>query len=277
MLIHLARLSAGEKVLIHSAAGGVGLAAVQVAQRAGAEIFATAGSPEKREFLKRLGVEHVFNSRSLEFAEKISELTDRKGIDVVLNSLTGDFIPKSLSILNEKGRFLEIGKRDIWDEQRVAQFKKISAYHVVDLGETARDNPQLVGSVLREVMAGVRDGSLKPLPLRVFSSDEVVSAFRHMQQAKHIGKIVIVPGKLADLETVVAGVRQPASQGKFSGNATYLITGGLGGLGLCTAQWMAESGAKFLVLMGRSAPSAEASVVLDKLEEKGVRVVDSSR
>ena len=273
MLIHLARLSAGEKVLIHSAAGGVGLAAVQVAQRAGAEIFATAGSPEKREFLKRLGVEHVFNSRSLEFAEKISELTNRKGVDVVLNSLAGDFIPKSLCILNEKGRFLEIGKRDIWDEQRVAQFKKISAYHVVDLGETARDNPQLVGSVLREVMAGVRDGSLKPLPLRVFSSDEVVSAFRHMQQAKHIGKIVIVPRKLADLETVVAGVRQPASQGKFSGNATYLITGGLGGLGLCTVQWMAGSGAKFLVLMGRSAPSAEASVVLDKLEEKGVRVV----
>ena len=138
---------------------------MQVAQRAGAEIFATAGSPEKHEFLKRLGVKHVFNSRSLEFAEKISELTNRKGIDVVLNSLTGDFIPKSLSILNEKAGFWRSAKETFGMSSALRSFKKIGAYHVVDLGATARDNPELVGSMLREIMEAVKDGSLKPLPL----------------------------------------------------------------------------------------------------------------
>ena len=268
-LVRLARLSAGEKVLIHSAAGGVGLAAVQVAQRAGAEIFATAGSPEKRELLKALASKHVFDSRSLEFAEKILELTSRKGIDVVLNSLTGDFIPKSMSLLNGTGRFLEIGKRDIWDEGRVARFKKIGAYHVVDLGATARDNPELVGSMLREIIAAVKDGGIKPLPFRVFSSGETVSAFRHMQQARHVGKIVIAPEKSSDR---IAASAESAPPTHFSGDASYLVTGGLSGLGLCTAQWMAERGAGCLVLMGRSAPSAQASAAFDAMKKSGARV-----
>ena len=131
-LIHLAHLSAGEKVLIHSAAGGVGLAAVQVAQRAGAEIFATAGSPEKRKFLKAPRHPARLRFALARVRGKILEITSRKGIDVVLNSLAGDFIPTSLTLLNHHGRFLEIGKRGIWDEERVARFKNIGAYHVVD-------------------------------------------------------------------------------------------------------------------------------------------------
>jgi acyl transferase domain-containing protein/NADPH:quinone reductase-like Zn-dependent oxidoreductase/NAD(P)-dependent dehydrogenase (short-subunit alcohol dehydrogenase family)/acyl carrier protein len=267
-LIHVGNLARGEKVLIHAAAGGVGLAAVQIAQRAGAEIFATAGSPKKREFLKSLGVQHVLHSRSVEFAREIIELTNGQGVDVVLNSLNGEFIPKSLSIMNEKGRFIEIGKREIWDEQRVAQFRKIAAYHVVDIEATTRDNPPYFGSMLREIVKRVNDGSLKPLPLRVFSSDDIVSAFRHMQQAKHIGKIVIVPEKPANRAPTIAQAGP-----NFSRDATYLITGGLGGLGLRTAQWMVEHGAGCLALMGRSAPTAEVSTALAAMKTRGARVV----
>ena len=277
-LIELAKLSAGEKVLIHAAAGGVGLAAVQLAQRAGAEIFATAGSPEKREFLKALGVEHVMNSRTLDFAAEMMEITGGQGVDVVLNSLNGEFIPHSLSVLKDSGRFLEIGKRDIWDEQKVARFKRIGAYHIVDLVAVSRHNPALMKTILNQVMAGFQDNSLKPLPLRVFPCREVVHAFRHMQQAKHIGKIVIAPDEAGSI--LAADLRQPAvSNGRgtlkanFSPDASYLITGGLGGLGLLTAQWMVERGARHVVLMGRSGASEAARAAIGAMEEAGARVV----
>ena len=118
-LNHLGRLAEGERVLIHAAAGGVGQAALRIARRAGAEIFATAGSPEKREFLRSLGVQHVMDSRSLDFADEVMELTDGEGVDVVLNSLAGEFIPKSLSTLRPGGRFLEIGKVDFLQHTRL--------------------------------------------------------------------------------------------------------------------------------------------------------------
>ncbi len=276
-LVHLAQLSAGEKVLIHSAAGGVGLAAVQLALRAGAEVFATAGSEEKHEYLKSLGVRHVFNSRSLDFAEKILERTNGQGIDIVLNSLSGEFIPKSISVLSENGRFVEIGKRDIWDARRARQFKKFSAYHVVDMAQIARDNPKLIGSMLRDVIVDVKHGSLKPLPVRVFPTDEAVSAFRHMQQAKHIGKIALVSAKPGDRAAPIVqtdrNVPGEVRAAHFIKDASYLITGGLGGLGLRTAKWMLESGAGCLVLMGRSAPSSDLADAISAMEQAGGRVV----
>src|SRR6185369_15044825 len=134
-LNRLARMKAGDRVLIHAATGGVGLAALQIAQRAGAEIFATAGSPEKRQYLQSLGVEHVMNSRTLDFADEIRTRTNGEGIDIVLNSLAGEFIPRSLSTLRAGGRFLEIGKAGIWtDEQMVAARPDIT-YFPIQLGE----------------------------------------------------------------------------------------------------------------------------------------------
>ena len=115
----------------------------------------------------------------------------------------------------------------------------------------------------------MKDGGIKPLPFRVFSSGETVSAFRHMQQAKHVGKIVIAPEKSSDR---IAASAESAPPTHFSGDASYLVTGGLSGLGLCTAQWMAERGAGCLVLMGRSAPSAEASAAFDAMKKSGARV-----
>jgi len=261
-LVGLARIQAGERVLIHAAAGGVGMAAVQLAQRAGAEVFATAGSEEKRQALRRLGVGRVMDSRSLAFADELMASTGGEGVDVVLNSLSGEFIPRSLSVLRSGGRFLEIGKRGIWDAERVAAFKPGVAYFVVDLAATSRQDPALIGSVLGDVMAGIERGSLRPLPYQVFPRDEAEAAFRLMAQARHVGKVVV---DLGDSEATTL----PAS---FRSDGTYLITGGVAGLGLLIAEWMVERGARSLVLAARSAPKAASAATIAKLERAGARV-----
>ncbi len=275
--IHLGKLRPGERVLIHSAAGGVGMAAVQLAQRAGAEVYATAGSEAKREFLRSLGVRHVFDSRSLHFAREVIQLTNNEGLDVILNSLSGEFIPVSLSVLKDRGRFLEIGKRDIWAREQVDNFKRVHSYHVVDLAAASQENPALIKTLLREVMAGIIDGSLKPLPMRIFSASEVVSAFRCMQGAKHIGKIVVEQvgedrrAKIVDRESLLP-IRDPQSTIRDP-QSTILITGGLAGLGLLTAQWLVEQGARHLALLARSAPSETARFAIAEMEKRGVKIL----
>ena len=160
-LNHLAKIQAGDRVLIHAAAGGVGLAAVTLAQRAGAEIFATAGSPEKRAFLKSLGVSHVMDSRSLGFADEIMRITGGRGVDVVLNSLADQFVDRSFEVIARNGRFLEIGKRGLWDQERVAKLNRNIQYFVVDWSVDARNNPSLIESMLRELMAAFDRGELE--------------------------------------------------------------------------------------------------------------------
>jgi NADPH:quinone reductase-like Zn-dependent oxidoreductase/acyl carrier protein len=268
-LHHLGRLAQGERVLIHAASGGVGLAAVQLAQRAGAEVFATAGSPDKREFLHSLGVEHVFDSRSLAFADEIMERTNRQGVDVVLNSLAGEAVPRSISTLRAYGRFLEIGKRDIYQDRQLGlrPFQNNLSFFAIDINRLLRERPAFARSLWDEVMQQFEDGSLRPLPLRVFPISQAVSAFRHMQQAKHIGKVVV---SLEDREVIV----EPPS-GKpplFRAEDTYLITGGLGGLGLAVAQWMVSQGARHLVLAGRSGATVAAQEAIRGMEQGGAQV-----
>lgn len=266
-LHHLGRLREGERILIHAAAGGVGLAAVQVAQQLGAEIFATAGSPEKREFLRALGVEHVMDSRSLDFADDVMERTGGKGIDIVLNSLAGEAIPKSLSILAAYGRFIEIGKQDIYNNTQLGlrPFRNNLAYFAVDIDRLWRERPDEASALFREMMRLFADGSLHPLPHRVFPLSQATHAFRHMAQARHIGKIVITNYQL------------PIQNRKSKiGNsrATYLITGGLGGFGLATAQWLVQQGARHLVLLGRSGASTPAArSVVESMQAEGVEVM----
>ncbi|MDZ7269350.1 MAG: SDR family NAD(P)-dependent oxidoreductase [candidate division KSB1 bacterium] len=292
-LIHLGRLAAGERVLIHSAGGGVGLAAVQLAQRAGAIIFATAGSGEKRERLRELGVRYVMDSRSLDFAHEIMQFTDEEGVDVVLNSLSGEFIPTSLSVLKDDGRFLEIGKREIWSAAQVNDFKRVGAYHVVDLAAAAAANPGLIREILAQVMAGFADGHLRPLPFQEFPSHEVVKAFRLMQSGRHFGKIVVsqqvAGGKGQEAsgkgqgekgEGLEAREKRQGARGEeqeagipLRSNATYLITGGLAGLGLLTAQWLVERGVRHLVLMGRSGASESAREKIAAMEQAGAQVM----
>ena len=192
-LHHIGRLSQGERVLIHAAAGGVGLAAVRLAQLAKAEVFATAGSPQKREYLKSIGVEHVFDSRSLDFAERILETTNGEGVDVILNSLAGEFISKSLALLKPFGRFLEIGKSDIYHNAQLGlePFKKGLAFHAIDLEIVARERPALYRQLFREILEHFERGELAPLPYRSFSAAAADQAFTYMAEAKHIGKVVL--------------------------------------------------------------------------------------
>ena len=190
-LYGLAQLRPGQRVLIHAAAGGVGLAAVELAQRQGAEVFATAGSPEKREFLHTLGITHVMDSRSLTFADQILDATAGKGVDVVLNSLSGEFVSASMRTLATGGCFLELGKRDIWAPETVAICRPDIRYFAYDLGAEAEADRNLLRPMLNEILAAVAEGSLRRLPVTAFPLEEVRDAMRFMAQARHVGKIVL--------------------------------------------------------------------------------------
>ncbi len=269
-LHHIGRIQKGESILIHAAAGGVGLAAVQIAQAAGATIFATAGSPEKREYLHSLGVESVMDSRSLRFADEIMQLTDGRGVDIVLNSLAGEFIAKSLSVLGPYGRFLEIGRRDIYGNSQLGlfPFQRNLSFSAIDLDRLQHERPELVGALLRDIMAQVEAGCFTPLPLTVFPVTEAPDAFRYMAQAKHTGKIVI------SMSADGAVVRSGAGD-HFHSDGTYLITGGFGGIGLKLARWMVDRGARSLVLVGRRGPNADAELVLESLRNAGCAVMQA--
>ena len=258
---HLARMQRGDRVLIHAAAGGVGMAAVRLALRAGAEVFATAGSEWKRGLLRSMGVRHVFDSRSASFAAEIMACTAGRGVDVVLNSLAGELIDASFSVLARGGRFVEIGKRGIKDAAWVAALNRDLRYHIVDWGETAAREPALIGALFARLTDELRAGTLAPLPLRVFSEEHAARAFRFMAQARHAGKIV---------------VSQAGSPMRVRRDATYLVTGGLSGLGLLTARWLAERGAARLVLIGRRGVTPEATVVLDGLRASGTQVLTAA-
>ena len=258
-LSYLAGMQAGDRVLIHAAAGGVGMAAVRLAQRAGAEVFATAGSPRKRELLRSIGVKHVFDSRSTDFADELLALTGGRGVDVVLNSLSGEQIDASFRVLARGGRFVEIGKRGIKVPEWVAALNRDLRYFIVDWGETAAKEPALIGEMLARLVDELGRGTLAPLPHHVFCLDETDRAFRLMAQARHVGKIVIRHG-----QRTKASLRR---------DGTYLITGGLSGLGLLVAQSFAAQGAGRLVLVGRRGVSSDAVEVLDAIRDGGTTVL----
>jgi NADPH:quinone reductase-like Zn-dependent oxidoreductase/SAM-dependent methyltransferase/acyl carrier protein len=256
-LHHLGRLKAGDRVLIHAAAGGVGLAAVQLALRAGTEVFATAGSESKRAYLRSLGVSHVFDSRSAAFAAEIRRITNGRGVDVVLNSLANEIVDASFEITAVGGRFLEIGKRGIWSDAQVSALNKSISYHVIDWGEIAPRNPDLIGGMLREIMVWAERGEIQPLPTRVWNYSDAKQALRFMAQARHIGKIVL---------------RQPGSPFTVRDKGLYVITGGFGALGIKTAKWLFAEGARNFALIGRSKPSDFAAQDIAAMRLVGARV-----
>ena len=272
-LNHVARIEAGERVLIHSATGAVGLAAIQHCRRIGAEVFATAGTAEKREHLRSLGIEAVMDSRSLAWAEEVLEHTGGEGVDVVLNSLAGEAIGKGLSVLRRYGRFIELGKRDIFEDAQVGllPFQRNLAFHAVDLIQLSLDRPQLAQRLIRQVVREIADGELSPVPSTSFDLADAEQAFRLMAQAKHIGKIVLsVRGERYPVSTRAdASLCQP--------DGTYLITGGLGGFGLAVAQWLVrEEGARTIVLMSRSGTPKDDPAALEALLASPARVIVES-
>ena len=269
-LAHVARLAPGERVLIHAAAGGVGLAAIQWAQHVGAEVYATAGSEDKREYLRSLGVKHVSDSRSSRFVDDILAWTQGEGVDVVLNSLSGDFIAQSLDLLRERGRFLELGKRDYLANMQLGMrpFLKNLSFSLIDLLAMMSKYPEIVRGLFQELRTWMEKGALRPLPHRAFPASEVADAFRFMAQGRHIGKVVV------SMEDPNARITVPAeSESRFRADATYLLTGGLGGLGLTVAQWMVAQGAQHLVLVGRQGATTPAQLdAVKALEAAGAKV-----
>lgn len=248
-LMHIAQIEQGETVLIHAAAGAVGLAAVQICQMVGAEIFATAGSEAKRSYLRSLGIKHVMDSRTLDFAEEIMLLTEGRGIDVVLNSLAGDFLHHSLNLLAPFGRFLEIGKRDIYENSSLGMgvFKRSIRFFAVDVARIFRERQDLAQRVMRELSELFVSGPLQPLPTTIYPISNAETAFRDMSQAKQIGKLVL---DFNDARARV--VSSSADRPLISAAGSYLITGGLSGFGLRVAQWLVAQGAGSIVLTSRS-------------------------
>ncbi len=255
-LHHLAKIKKGDRVLIHSAAGGTGLAAVQIARDAGAEVMGTASKP-KWEYLKSIGVKHVFNSRTLDFADEIMQLTNGKGVDIVLNSFTGDFISKSLSLLSNGGKFLEIGLAEVLDDEKVKQMNPSVSYFPINLGTLIVENRLPYKEVMSIILEKFKSKALTSAPIKEFDIRNSIEAFRYMQQAKHTGKIVIIHD----------GVKQEKEL-KIVADASYIITGGYGGLGLEIAKFLVDNGANNLFLLGRSKPSENASKFIEELRLK---------
>jgi len=269
-LNHLARLSAGERVLIHAATGGVGLAAIQLARRTGATIFATAGTPEKRAYLKAMGIEYVMDSRSLAFADEVLAATNGEGVDVVVNSLAGEAIPKGLSILRPYGRFLELGKRDIYANAQIGllPFDRDLSFSSIALDRMFFERPAMLGSMAREIVAWVEDRELEPIPYTAFDLSKAEDALRFLAQAKHIGKIVLT------VREPVYPVAPCLDRAVCCPEATYVISGGLGGFGLAIARWLVDRGARHLVLMSRrGAPTTENHPAFDTLCKLPAQIV----
>ncbi len=265
-----ANLRAGESVLIHSAAGGVGLACVQIARYRGARIFATAGTEEKRQYLRRLGIEHVYDSRTLDFADAIRRDTFGRGVDVVVNSLAGVALEKSLDLLAGGGRFVELGKQDIAANTRLGllPFNRSLTFAAVDLDRMATERPEYFAPLATEVVDAFSRGILQPLPTEVFTAEAAGEAFQRFATGKVIGKVVV---DFRDAEVPVAAglAHKPLVRAERS----YLVTGGLGGFGLATAQWLVDKGARNVILASRRGqPDDEAKAAILRMTSAGANV-----
>jgi polyketide synthase 5 len=267
----LARIRAGDKVLIHSGTGGVGQAAIAIARAAGAEIFATAGSPKRRELLRDMGIEHVYDSRSIEFAEQIRQDTDGYGVDIVLNSVTGAAQLAGIKLLALGGRFVEIGKRDIYGDTKLGlfPFRRNLAFYGVDLGLASVSHPEQVSELLSTVYRSTADGVL-PMPESThYPLAEAADAIRLMGSAGHTGKLVLDIPRAGRSSVVLPPEQAPA----FRSDSSYIITGGLGGLGLFLAEKMAVAGAGRIVLTSRSEPTLKALETIEMIRAIGSDVV----
>jgi polyketide synthase 12/myxalamid-type polyketide synthase MxaB len=265
-LLELADLKRGERVLIHAAAGGVGLAAVQIALDVGAEVFATAGSPRKRALLASLGVPHVFDSRSLDFAAEIPARTGGKGLDVVLNSLTGEALRRSLGLLGPNGRFIELGKRELLPPDMVRAQHPTAVYYSFDLTDVLMVSPDARADMFAALMDKFATGALKPVPVQAFPVRQAPRAFRFMAQALHVGRVALTHDAPMRERELTDGT-------PLRLDGTYLITGGLGALGLELAGWLAAHPVGTIVLAGRRPPSGAALERIEALRRDGAEVI----
>ncbi|MET0234479.1 MAG: type I polyketide synthase, partial [Kibdelosporangium sp.] len=230
-LVDLADVRPGKSVLVHAAAGGVGMAAVRLARHLGAEVFGTA-SPAKWDTLRELGLpgSHIASSRNLDFEGQFLAATEGRGVDVVIDSLAREFVDATLRLLPEGGRFLEIGKTDVRDPAEVARAHENVSYQAFDLVEAG---PERIRRMLAELVELFETGALQPLPVTTWDVRHAREAFRFVSQARHVGKVVLTVPASVDHDTV-------------------LITGGTGVLGgLIARHLVTEHGVRRLVLTSR--------------------------
>lgn len=267
----LARIAADDKVLIHSAMGGVGQAAVAIARAAGAEIFATAGSPERRQMLRDMGIEHVYDSRSTDFADEIRRDTSGYGVDIVLNSVTGAAQRAGLELLSFGGRFVEIGKRDIYGDTRLGlfPFRRNLTFYGLDLALMSQTHPRQIQELLSTVYRLVAVGEL-PMPESThYPLADAATAIRVMGAAEHTGKLVLAIPRQGTSSVLMPPDQVPV----FRRDGAYVVTGGLGGLGLFLAKKMAAGGCGRIVLSSRSQPTPEAMQSIERIRAEGADVV----
>jgi polyketide synthase 5 len=266
-----ARIASGDRVLIHSATGGVGQAAIAIAKAAGAEIFATAGNEDRRQLLRDMGIKHVYDSRSTEFAQQIRRDTDGYGVDVVLNSLPGAAQRAGFELLAIGGRFIEIGKRDVYGNTRLGllPFHRNLTFYYLDLALMSLSHPQRVGELLRTVFRLAAEGELPPAECTSYPLADAATAVRVMGAAQHTGKLILeVPG-VGHSSVVMPPEQSPA----FRRDGAYLITGGLGSLGLFLAEKLATAGCGRIVLTSRSQPTLKALETIELIRSMGTDVV----
>ncbi|PAM93752.1 hypothetical protein B4N84_15870 [Flavobacterium sp. IR1] len=266
-LVEFGKLSKDERVLIHTATGGVGIAALNISRMIGAEIFATAGNEEKRQLLKDLGVKYVMDSRTTEFVQQITAYTNNEGIDVVVNTLTGDAMTQGLKLLRSFGRFCDISKKDIYGNSRLPMeiFKESTSYFFLDINKLIGGYPQKIKKIYSEIMSFYEKGYFLPIAKTVIPASRLTDGFNMMMKGEHTGKIVF---DMEDTDLLVE-----LADNLFADNETYLITGGLGALGIITADWMSKNGAKHIVLTGRKAPSETTKKAIEEIKASGCEVV----
>ncbi|KAK4209240.1 hypothetical protein QBC37DRAFT_450775 [Rhypophila decipiens] len=280
-LVNAARLTSSDKVLIHSAAGATGQLALQIAQSIGAEIFVTVGHEDKKQLLldtyggeNGIQEDHILYSRDLSFAKGIKRLTNGYGVDVVLNSVAGDGLQASWECLAPYGRFAEIGKVDIRGNSPLpmAQFAKNVSFSAIDLRHIAMTRPELLRDIIKNVVQLANDGKIRnPAPVRTYKISQVEDAFRYLQSGKNVGRILI---EIERDEPVQKYISPSHKSWRFDADAAYVVVGGLGGIGMVILEWMAEKGAKHIVVPLRSGGSSnfKATRLVKEMAGKGVNI-----
>lgn len=277
-LYETARLQLGETVLIHAAAGGVGQAAITLAQRVGAEVFVTAGSPEKREYLSReFGIpeDHIFSSRDGEFAARLMEMTAGKGVDVVLNSLAGEFLQRTFNCVAPFGRFVEIGKRDLEQNKQLEMhaFTRHVSFSSVDLIALGELKGAVVSRIMNDIMRLIKDEGLRLIqPTTTYPISRIKEAFRMLQAGRHIGKVIVIPGPDDRVNLL------PSEWSlHLHSESTHLVIGGMGGVGRSICEWLVQRGARNLIIMSRNADQqAQGNAYVSSLRASGCTVVVAS-
>lgn len=268
-LVYLGRLTRGESVLIHSAAGGVGIAAIQIAKVFGARIFATAGSAERRKMVSDMGVEAVFDSRSLNFHDQVKQATEGQGVDLVLNSLTGPMFAQSVACLASFGRFLEIGKADIYRNLRLGleQFGDNCSFFAIDIDRLAGQKSILYRRMLQAVYQLFENGNLQAPSVTKFPITHVSTALSSLARSAVFGKVAIEMPEHGSVDAA------PPTKLQLHNDKSYLITGGASGLGVHLARFLVDRGARHVVLASRSGPkNLEDEAIITSMKKQGATV-----